>query len=175
MDLKNDQELANTRRKLQKLEALYEAEPIQRRDRSLRGASTRAVKAIFRTKGEDNLLFQPERKAPKMDPIAETDWKLLRQFRPLALNRFCQQVLSDAGHLATDQDKSPHHRYVALFDLIMRRNAELAEAFDDLRRSNALLRLACIRAHQLLTDDEFGQFTLATRNVVNKLVAVRSI
>jgi hypothetical protein len=102
-----------------------------------------------------------------MDPIAETDWKLLRQFHPLARDRFCQRVLSEAGRLATDGETSAHQRYLALFDLIMRRNADLAEAFDDLRRSNALLRLACIRAHELLTDDEFGQFTLGTRNVIN--------
>jgi hypothetical protein len=61
-----------------------------------------------------------------------------------------------------------------LFDLIKRRDTELAEAFNDLRRSNAFLRLACIRAHQLLTDDEFGRFSLVTHNVVNTLIAVRS-
>jgi len=109
-----------------------------------------------------------------MDRIAESDWKLLRQLHPLALDRFCQQVLCEAGHLATDQEASAHHRYLALFDLIMRRNAELAETFDDLRRSNAFLKLACIRAHELLTDDQFSRFTLATRNVVNTLIAARS-
>ncbi len=108
-----------------------------------------------------------------MDRIAESDWKLLRQFHPVGRDRFCQQVLSEAGDIATDQESSPHHRYLALFDLIKSRNAELAETFDDLRRSNAILKLACIRAHKLLTDDEFGRFTLATRNVVNTLIEAR--
>jgi hypothetical protein len=98
---------------------------------------------------------------------------LLRQLHPVALDRFCQRVLSDAARLASAAEPGSHERYLALFDLIRRRNRELSYAFDDLRPSTALVRSTFIQSHELLTDEEFGRFTEATREAVQLLQAAR--
>ena len=95
--------------------------------------------------------------------MTESDWKLFRQLREVALDRFCQRVLSDVGRLAADSGMSSHERYLAVFKLMRRRDKELAAAFDDPRRSTALRQLACIQSHELLTDEEYARFRPETR------------
>ena len=103
-----------------------------------------------------------------MREIPETDWKMLSRLKPLALDRFCQRVLSQIGVVASDA-KSAHERYLAIFALVKKRDHELANCFDDLRRSNAFLRLAAMRAFDLITDEEFAGFSEGTQSVVNLL------
>ena len=98
--------------------------------------------------------------------ISEPDWKLFRSLHPVALERFCERVLAEVGQLASEQDKSAHERYLAVFRLLQRRDKELAQAFNDLRRSTALLQLAIIRAQGLVTEEEIARFSPETRAAV---------
>ena len=102
--------------------------------------------------------------------IHESDWKLFRRLQPLALDRFCQRVLADVTRLAADRDTSNHERYLAVFKLLQRRDAELADAFNHPRRSTALIQLARIRFQELLTEDEFMRFSPETRASVQVLL-----
>lgn len=106
-----------------------------------------------------------------MRDIPESDWKQLWQLHPLAMDRFCQRILSELAQLASDATMNPHERYLAVFDLISRRNDELADGFDDMRRSTALMRLTRIKSHGLLTADEFGRFSESTRNAVEAILS----
>jgi hypothetical protein len=108
-----------------------------------------------------------------MRNISEVDWKLFRQLHPIALERFCQRVLSEVGSLASSPDKSSHQRYLAVFQLIQRRDRELADAFNDLRRSTALRQLACIQSQELLTDEEFARFSPETIEAVQLFRGLR--
>ncbi len=49
---------------------------------------------------------------------------------------------------------------------------EMAHAFDDLRRSNALVKLSLMRERGLLTDEEFAGFSDETRQSIERLIAV---
>lgn len=95
--------------------------------------------------------------------ISEADWKLFRQLHAVALERFCERTLSDLGRLASEAGKDAHERYLAVFELLRRRDKELAEAFDDMRRSTACRQLAVIRWRGLLTEEEFARFSPETR------------
>src|SRR5271166_6603477 len=98
--------------------------------------------------------------------ISEADWKLFRQLLPLALERCCAGTLAEFGQLASETGKTAHARYLAVFRLLQRRDKELAEAFDGLRRSTAFVQLAILRARGLLTDEEFARFSPEARAVV---------
>jgi hypothetical protein len=102
--------------------------------------------------------------------MTESEWKLFRRLREVALDRFCQRVLSEICTLAADPGKGNHERYLAVFRLVKRRDKELANAFDDPRRSTALRQLACIRSLELLTEDEFAGFRPETRDSVRVLL-----
>ena len=107
--------------------------------------------------------------------ISESDWKLFRQLRPIALERFCQRVLAEVERIASDGSKTSHERYLAVFKLIEKRDRELAVAFDDPRRSTALQQLAWIHSYALLTDEEMDRFTPETRDIVQLLAGTSRV
>jgi hypothetical protein len=102
--------------------------------------------------------------------IHESDWKIFRLLQPLALDRFCQRVLAEVGRLAADAEKGHHDRYLAVFKLLQRRDKELADAFNGPRRSTALVQLARIQFHELLSAEEFARFSPETRTSVESLL-----
>jgi hypothetical protein len=101
--------------------------------------------------------------------ILEADWKVFRALSLIALDRFCHRVLSEVAEIASDAGKTNHERYLAVYTLIEKRNEELADAFDDHRRSTALLHLARMRWHKLLTDEEMSRFSAETLRIVGSL------
>lgn len=98
--------------------------------------------------------------------ISEADWRHLRRLKPVALDRFCQRVLAEVTTLAAEGSSSAHERYLALFDLIQERDGDLADAFNNLRRSTALVQLTRLRSLGLVTDSEFDEFSAETREAV---------
>jgi len=104
--------------------------------------------------------------------IKESDWKLFRKFHTLALERFCERVLEDVVRVASQPAKTHHERYLELYRLIDRRDGQIARAFNDFRRSTAVQQLAIIQSHQLLSDEEFAQFSEETRNAVQTILEI---
>ena len=104
--------------------------------------------------------------------IAESDWRVLRELHPVALDRFCQRILKEIASVSADTSKSNHQRYRAIYGLIDRRDREIAAAFNDMRRSMAELRILSLRKHGLLTDEEFGRFSKETRDAVQRILGL---
>ena len=90
--------------------------------------------------------------------IRESDWKLFREFHPIALNRYCQRFLEDVGGVVADGSKTPHDRYGEIYSLVRQATKELARGFDDKRRSTAVVQLAIIHSHGLITEEELSRF-----------------
>jgi hypothetical protein len=94
----------------------------------------------------------------------ERDWKHLRALHLVAFDRYCSRILEESAAVIADSAASPHERYLRLYRLLRERDATMATAFDDLRRSTATRRLASIVALDLLTRDELNNFTTQTRD-----------
>lgn len=97
--------------------------------------------------------------------IRESDLKLFRQLYPVARDRLCESVIRDIMRIASDGTKTPHQRYLNIFELVRERNRLLAEAFDNPRRSTALFQLAIFHSHGLLTAKESARFSLEARDI----------
>jgi hypothetical protein len=106
-----------------------------------------------------------------MNSIREADWKILRALEPAALDRYCRRVLGEVASVAAGGDGSAHEQYLELWKLLHSRDKDLALAFDDLRRSNALVKIATMRASDMLTDEEFQRFSPETRNAVELILS----
>lgn len=98
--------------------------------------------------------------------ISEADWKILRQLEPVALERFCQRVLTELVTLASDTSSGSHERYQSVYSMIDERNRQMAAAFDGLRRSAALLQLARMKSLGLISDEEFARFSTETQQAM---------
>ncbi|MDB5335076.1 MAG: hypothetical protein JWN70_695 [Planctomycetaceae bacterium] len=97
--------------------------------------------------------------------IPESDWKLLGKLRPLALERMCQRVLDEIGAIAAEP-KSSHERYLEIYALTRKHDNEIADGFNDVRRSTAYLGLAAMRSLKLISDEEFSGFSKETQDVL---------
>lgn len=97
--------------------------------------------------------------------MTEADWKRLRAVKEAALQRYCERVLRDADAIVSDTTRTPHQRYLALFDLMQKRDRELANAFDEMSRSTAIYRLMSMRSLGVVTDDEMASFSPKIRDL----------
>lgn len=96
----------------------------------------------------------------------ESDWKLFRQLRAMALERLCERVLTQVQEISSDATASFHDRYVRAFRLLERQDRELADAFNAPRRSQAMVQLARMKSLRLLEPEELARFTTSTREVL---------
>ena len=97
-----------------------------------------------------------------MAGIPEHDWRVLRDLREVALERFCERVLRELGSISSAKEVSWHQRYLDVFALLNRQDDELVRAFNFNSRSKAIFQLAQIHSHGLLTQQELERFTPAT-------------
>ena len=105
--------------------------------------------------------------------IKESDWKLFRRLHKVALERFCKQVVDEINQATSKVTANYHESYLEVFRLMMDRNEKMGWAFDDVRRSRAINLLANIKESQLLTEEEFLQFSPETREAVEVIIKVR--
>jgi hypothetical protein len=104
--------------------------------------------------------------------FSESDWKIFRDLREDALERFCKRVLDHAASLCVDSGTSSHERYLALYRFLEERDDELARAFNDPRRSSMLWQLAAIRRLGLLDSGEFARFSSKAREAIESATKV---
>jgi hypothetical protein len=104
--------------------------------------------------------------------IPERDWKLFRQLQPIALERFCEKVLSEIRDISSS-DESAHQRYLRVFKTIRDQDKELATLFDSPRRSRMGLQLSLIHYHQLLTPEEMQRFSPETQRMISEIATLR--
>jgi hypothetical protein len=105
-----------------------------------------------------------------MNELPETDWKVFRELRQVALERFCQRAIEDLDRVLRDGSQTFHQRYRDAFQLLETRDRVLAKMFDDPRRSRMIIQLAEICVHHLLQRDEFGRFSVKTRATIEALL-----
>jgi hypothetical protein len=96
--------------------------------------------------------------------MTESEWKIFRQLREVALDRLCQRILSEAAALIADESKSHHARYGALYKLMKDRDRQVAQGFDGARRSIADIQLMYMRSLKLITDEELARFSPELRS-----------
>jgi hypothetical protein len=71
-----------------------------------------------------------------------------------------------------DDTLSAHDRYLRLFRLVRQSDDRVAAAFNDLRRSTGIQRLAAMINLGVVSSVELGQFTPATRDSATALVEI---
>ncbi|HEY2186451.1 MAG TPA: hypothetical protein VGH39_15775 [Xanthobacteraceae bacterium] len=107
-----------------------------------------------------------------MADIKESDWKIFKGLREVALERFCEQVLDDIARISSDTAKTKHERYLKIYRLVRERDKEIDPIFDYLRRSAAIRQICAFRAHDLLTAEELQQFSPELVKSVERIVDI---
>ena len=98
-----------------------------------------------------------------MEHISEQDWKTFNRLRRVALERLSQRILDECQRICSDTQATAHERYLKLTETVDSRRDEMARAFDDFRRSTAVLCLRAMDSAGLLEESELAELTEATR------------
>jgi hypothetical protein len=104
-----------------------------------------------------------------MNDIKESDWKHLRQLKPIALDRLCSRILLEVEKVSSDHEKTMHQRYLTVYRIVRDRDDELGQIFNNLKRSNAVSKLFLMHRTGLLTDDEWDGFSDEIRSVFARI------
>jgi hypothetical protein len=104
--------------------------------------------------------------------IPESDWRRFKEVHAKSVERFCSRVLKEVTAASQGAEGTAHGRYLKTFELINERNQQMAKAFDDFRRSTAVMQLGIIRRMKLLTDEDLSLFSEQTRTRVEAIASL---
>jgi hypothetical protein len=107
-----------------------------------------------------------------MTDIGKSDWKIFKELRELALERFCSRVLDEIARIGSNQAKGKPERYLAIYRFIQERNREIDPIFDTLRRSSAVSQLCAFRVRELITEEEFKSLSAELRERIDNLIRI---
>jgi len=91
--------------------------------------------------------------------VSKSDWKHFNVVRGNALERLCTRVLDNVCKTASDEAKTPHERFLSIYELVNESNQDVARGFDFLSRSRMLLQLAAMQSMNLLVPSEVAGFS----------------
>lgn len=100
----------------------------------------------------------------------ESDWKIFRALREVALERFCKRVLAEMESLRTDALRTNHERYLDIWQLMSERDNELALAFNDPKRSQMIRQLIAMHTYGLLEQSDLDKLSQGTRDTIEMIV-----
>jgi hypothetical protein len=100
--------------------------------------------------------------------IPEADWKVFRQLHGVWLDRYCTKVNERTKRLLSESELSAHDRYLKVYRFIHDKDKELGSAFNDLRRSTAIMQISRIKNLGVITEEELGRFSEATHRFVTE-------
>ena len=78
----------------------------------------------------------------------------------------CERILETAEGIIKERAGNEHEAFLKLWVETNKGNREIAELFDDLRRSNAIFKLIAWRKNNLLSDAELALFTEETQQAL---------
>jgi hypothetical protein len=104
--------------------------------------------------------------------IPESDWRRFKEVHTKLLERYCRRILEEVVAASEGTEGSAHDRYGRVYKLIEERDKQMANAFDDFRRSTAVMQLGIMRRMKLLTDEELGLFSEQTRTRIEGIASL---
>src|SRR5436190_21704121 len=102
----------------------------------------------------------------------ESDWRRFKEVHTTLLERYCRRILEEVAGATRDAGGSAHDRYLKVYKLIEERDKQMANAFDDFRRSTAVMQLGIMRRMKLLTDEDLTMFSEQTRARVEGIASL---
>jgi len=96
--------------------------------------------------------------------IPESDWRRFKEVHAKLSERYCSRIIDEVVGTSQSPGGSAHERYLKVYKLLMDRDKQMSNAFDDFRRSTAVMQLGIMRRMKLLTDEELSLFSEQTRS-----------
>jgi hypothetical protein len=104
--------------------------------------------------------------------MKESEWKKFKKLKEKCLERYCEEVLSDAQSICNLDGKTNHERYLELYQLMKTKDKELGKAFDGLSRNLAHSQLLLMFRKGLVREAELNEFEIETINSIKETIKI---
>ena len=104
-----------------------------------------------------------------MRRVPESDWKKLRAMKDELLNLACERIFEELEAVIEGRGNKSHEAYLRLWEILKKEDAKIATMFDDVKRSNAVQKLAAWNFYGLISDEELAQFSEETQEIIHIL------
>ena len=93
----------------------------------------------------------------------ERDWKHTRSVHDDLLATLCERINQQSADLLASFDGSEHEKYLRLYRHIQDSDRIIADCFNDLKRSNLIMKLAALQHHGILTPEHIDNLSQETQ------------
>jgi len=104
--------------------------------------------------------------------IQESDWKTLRKIKDRLLNEYCDNILEAVESTTKNRKGKEHETYLDVWNILEEKDDEIAYMFNDLKRSNAIMKIFHMVQFGAMTLNELEQFSHETRERVKNLLEI---
>jgi len=98
--------------------------------------------------------------------ISESDWKKFRNMKNDVLNQNCENIFVKIDQLIEKRKGNEHEIYLKLYRLIREEDRQIEILFDNLKRSNAIQKLAAWVSYGVISKETLEMFSQETQRVV---------
>ena len=102
----------------------------------------------------------------------ECDWKYMRTIHDELLECLCKRINRQSAAILEQEDCSQHEQYLTLYRHIQDSDQIIADCFNDLKRSNLIIKLAALLQQGILTPEHLGMLSPETEQ---KLIALKEL
>ena len=86
------------------------------------------------------------------------------------LNIACERILEKVKRIIESKESNNHKAYSKLWQIMRTEDDEIAVMFDDLKRSNARIKLVAWKRNNLISDEDLKGFSEETQEYVNMII-----
>lgn len=104
-----------------------------------------------------------------MKSVPERDWKKLRAMKDDMLNIACERIFEKIDKMMEERKRKDHETYLKLWELLKKEDREISVMFDDLKRNNAVHKLAAWKHNGVISNESFAEFSDETQQTVKEL------
>lgn len=104
-----------------------------------------------------------------MKSIKESDWKIYKELREIALERYCKRSLEKVRKIIDENIGDSEERFLTMTREAHHLHKHFGHLFDDFRRLTAIRQLSIYYADELLTHDEISRLSEDGRDQVVSL------
>lgn len=99
----------------------------------------------------------------------ERDWKYIRSVRAQLLAALCDRINAQSANILAEVASSAHEKYLKLYQHIQDSDQIVADCFNDLKRSNLLVKLIALQHHGILQAEHITQLSPETQKKLQVL------
>ena len=104
-----------------------------------------------------------------MRSVPESDWQNLRAMKDAVLNIACERIFEKLEEIMDKREGKEHEAYLKLWNILKQEDRKISIMFDDLKRSNAIHKLAAWKHNRIISEVRFAEFSDETQQTIMEL------